>query len=435
VKQVRVGLVGLGTVGCGALNILQKSAELMTQRSGCEIKVVMASARDLTRSRPCDTTQLELTTDPMAVATSPNVDVVLELMGGTDTAKSVVEAALQSGKHVVTANKALIARHGNALFALAAQQGVQLTFEAAVAGGIPIIKALREGLAANKIEWLAGIINGTTNFILTEMREKKRTFEDVLKEAQALGYAEVDPTFDVEGIDAAHKLVILASLAFGMPFNFEACYTEGVTKITQADIQYADALGFRIKHLGFAKQGAQGIEMRVHPVLVPKTHLLGQVDGVMNAVLVKGDQVGQTLYYGPGAGAGPTASAVIADLLDVVRLMAAPSAAVAPMAVQDSAVKTRAAARIDQIKSAYYLRISAEDKPGVLRGITQALADESISVEAMNQKAPANEGQTVDLVILTNKVVEASMNAALEKISQSAGVLGEVMRIRVDSLN
>ncbi len=435
-KQVRIGLVGLGTVGCGVVNILQKNAEWMTQRSGVDIQVTLASARDLTRPRACDLSSITLTQDPLAVATSEDVDVVVELMGGTEMAKSVVETALRAGKSVVTANKALIARHGNDLLALAQEQGVHLNFEAAVAGGIPIIKALREGLAANKIEWLAGIINGTTNFILTEMRVKGRDFADVLKEAQALGYAEADPTFDVEGIDAAHKLAILAALAFGMPFNFDAVYTEGVTQITRDDIDYADALGFRIKHLGFAKRTALGIETRVHPVLVPKHHLLAQVEGVMNAVLVKGDQVGQTLYYGAGAGAGPTASAVVADVLDTLRAMQAPyEATLAPMGVQSDSLSVLPSVSIDHIQSAYYLRMRVEDKPGVLKGITQALAEQSISVEALQQKAPASEGQEVDLVVLTNRVDESRMNAALHNIAQSAGVLTAPTRIRVDNLN
>ncbi|MDT4292164.1 homoserine dehydrogenase [Methylomonas sp. MO1] len=434
-KPVTVGVLGLGTVGGGTVNVLKRNAGEIARRAGREIVVTRASARDLNRTRICATDGITLTADPFEIVNDPDIDVVVELIGGYDLAKQLVLTAIANGKHVVTANKALIALHGNEIFAEASKKGVMVLFEAAVAGGIPIIKAIREGLAGNRIKWLAGIINGTGNFILTEMRDKGRDFADVLAEAQALGYAEADPTFDVEGIDAGHKLTILASIAFGIPLQFEKVFTEGITKITRLDVEYAEALGYRIKNLGIARKTEDGIELRVHPTLIPKRRLIANVDGVMNAVLVCGDAVGPTLYYGAGAGAEPTASAVVADLVDVVRAMTSdPENRVPHLAFQADAIADIPVLPAEQIKTAYYLRLTAEDKPGVLADVTRILAAHNISIEALIQKEPPQGETSVPIIMLTQLTLEKEMNAAIAAIEALATVSGKVARIRLETL-
>ncbi|OAI13372.1 homoserine dehydrogenase [Methylomonas koyamae] len=434
-KPVRVGVLGLGTVGGGTVNVLKRNAEEIARRAGREIVVTRASARDLHRTRICDTQGIALTADPFEIVNDPEIDVVVELIGGYDLAKQLVLSAIANGKHVVTANKALIALHGNEVFAEASKKGVMVLFEAAVAGGIPIIKAIREGLAGNRIKWLAGIINGTGNYILTEMRDKGRDFDDVLKEAQALGYAEADPTFDVEGIDAGHKLTILASIAFGIPLQFDKVFTEGITKITRLDVEYAEALGYRIKNLGIARKTEEGIELRVHPTLIPKRRLIANVDGVMNAVLVCGDAVGPTLYYGAGAGAEPTASAVVADLVDVVRAMTSdPENRVPHLAFQPNAIADIPVLPAEAVKTAYYLRLTAEDKPGVLADVSRILAAHHISIEALIQKEPPPGETSVPIIMLTQQTLEKEMNAAIAAIEALATVSGKVARIRLETL-
>ena len=434
-KPVKVGVLGLGTVGGGTVNVLKRNAAEIARRAGREIIITQASARDLDRDRICDVQDIALTTDPYEIINDPEIEIVLELIGGTDSAKDLVLKAIENGKHVVTANKALIALHGNEIFARASVKGVMIAFEAAVAGGIPIIKAIREGLSGNQIEWLAGIINGTGNFILTEMRDKGRDFADVLAEAQALGYAEADPTFDVEGIDAAHKLTILASIAFGIPLQFDKVYTEGITHITRADVGYAEELGYRIKHLGIARRTPEGIELRVHPTLIPERRLIANVDGVMNAVLVKGDAVGPTLYYGAGAGAEPTASAVVADVIDVVRALTGdPENRVPHLAFQPDALSDIPVLSSEQIRTAYYLRLNAEDKPGVLADITRILASHQISIEAIIQKEPHTDETSLPIIMLTQTTLEKEMNAAIAEIEQLATVTGKVSRIRLETL-
>jgi len=436
VEPVKVGLLGLGTVGGGTVNVLKRNAKEISRRAGRGIVVSHAAARDLNKPRICDTTGITLTTDPAAVVNDPDVQIVVELIGGDGLAHELVMRAIEQGKHVVTANKALIAKHGNEIFAAARDKGVMVAFEAAVAGGIPIIKAIREGLAGNHIQWLAGIINGTGNFILTEMRDKGRDFDDVLKEAQTLGYAEADPTFDVEGIDAAHKLTILASIAFGIPLQFDAAYTEGITKITREDVTYAEQLGYRIKHLGITKRTQQGIELRVHPTLIPERRLIANVDGVMNAVLVMGDAVGPTLYYGAGAGDEPTASAVVADLVDVVRALTSdPENRVPHLAFQPDALSDTPILPIDAVETAYYLRMQAFDKPGVLADVTRILGDHQISIEAIIQKEPAPEMETASVIMLTHRVLEKNMNDAIAKIEQLEAIHDKVTRIRVETLD
>jgi len=434
-KPVKIGVLGLGTVGGGTVNVLTRNAEEIARRAGREIIVSRASARNLTQSRICDTQNIALTADPFDIVNDPEIDIVVELIGGYDLAKQLVLTAIANGKHVVTANKALIALHGNQIFAEASKKGVMVMFEAAVAGGIPIIKAIREGLSGNRINWLAGIINGTGNFILTEMRDKGRDFADVLAEAQALGYAEADPTFDVEGIDAGHKLTILASIAFGIPLQFEKVFTEGITQITRADVGYAEELGYRIKHLGIARKTEQGIELRVHPTLIPKRRLIANVNGVMNAVLVCGDAVGPTLYYGAGAGAEPTASAVVADLVDVVRAMTSdPENRVPHLAFQADAIVDIPVLSADNIKTAYYLRLTAEDKPGVLADVTRILAAHQISIEALIQKEPQRGESSVPIIMLTQLTLEKEMNAAITEIEALNTVSGKVARIRLETL-
>jgi homoserine dehydrogenase len=435
VKPVRVGLLGLGTVGCGTIKVLHRNGDEIARRAGRGIDVVTASARDIERPRDCDLSGVRLTTDPFEVVNDPDVEIVVELIGGTRPARELVLAAIERGKHVVTANKALIALHGNEIFAAAQARGVMVAFEAAVAGGIPIIKALREGLAGNRILWLAGIINGTGNFILTEMRDKGREFADVLAEAQRLGYAEADPTFDVEGIDAAHKLTILASIAFGVPLQFDKVYTEGITRITREDVVYAGELGYRIKHLGVARQTERGIELRVHPTLIPHRRLIANVDGVMNAVLVQGDAVGPTLYYGAGAGAEPTASAVVADLVDVVRALTSdPENRVPHLAFQADALSDTPVLPMEEVQTAFYLRLRVQDKPGVLADITRILGDEHISLEAVLQRETDERAAEASIILLTHKVREGNMNKAIAAIQQLETVIAPVIRIRLESL-
>lgn len=436
-EPVKVGLLGLGTVGGGTVTVLTGNAQEIARRAGRGIEITRAAARDY---RPETIQGLErigqIGDDAFAVVDDPEIQVVVELIGGYSPARELVMRAIANGKHVVTANKALIARHGNEIFAAARERGVMVGFEAAVAGGIPIIKALREGLAANHIDWIAGIINGTGNFILTEMRDKGRDFADVLAEAQALGYAEADPTFDVEGIDAAHKLTILGSLAFGIPLQFERCFTEGISRIGALDVAYAAELGYRIKHLGIARRSPGGIEMRVHPTLIPERRLLANVDGVMNAVMVKGDAVGPTLYYGAGAGALPTASAVVADLVDVARTLTTdPNNRVPHLAFQPDELADTPIMPMEAVETAYYLRLSALDQPGVMARIASILGEQGISIEAIKQKEPG-EGEThVHLVMLTHRVVEGRMNEAIARIEALDSVQGPVTRIRMESLS
>ena len=434
-KPVNIGILGLGTVGGGTVRVLTRNAGEITRRAGRDIQILGASARDLARTRICATDGIRVTTDAFEIVNDPDIDIVVELIGGLSPAKELVLAALENGKHVVTANKALIALHGNEIFAKAREKGLMVAFEAAVAGGIPIIKAIREGLAGNTVEWLAGIINGTCNFILTEMRDKGRDFADVLSEAQVLGYAEADPTFDVEGIDAAHKLTILASIAFGIPLQFDKVYVEGITGITAMDVNYAEALGYRIKLLGIARRAANGIELRVHPTLIPERRLIANVDGVMNAVLVKGDAVGPTLYYGAGAGAEPTASSVVADIIDVVRTLTSdPENRVPHLAFQPGAIADMPILPISEVETAYYLRLSASDQPGVLADVTRILADLGISIEAILQKEPPPGDSQLPVILLTHKVREHDMNQAIAQIEALPTIGGSVKRIRVETL-
>jgi homoserine dehydrogenase len=437
-EAVKVGVLGVGTVGSGTINVLKRNAEEIERRLGRKVVVTHAAARTPSKL-DADATGINISDDLEALVSNPEIDVVAELIGGYEPARSLVLKAIASGKHVVTANKALIALHGEEIFAAAKQQGVIVAYEAGIAGGIPVIKAIREGLAGNKIEWLAGIINGTGNFILTEMKDKGRDFADVLKEAQELGYAEADPTFDVEGIDAAHKLSILASIAFGVPLQFDACFTEGISKIAPEDVSYAEELGYRIKHLGIARRSAKGIEMRVHPTLIPEKRLIANVDGVMNAVLVMADAVGPTLYYGPGAGAEPTASAVVADIIDVARVLDQPVSAQVPgLGFQAEALGEAGILPIEEIETAYYLRMQVKDQAGVMAKITAVLADAGISIEAVVQKearSHANSEEPVlPLFMVTNTVVEKNINKVIQDIEKLDEVQGEVTKIRVEYL-
>lgn len=433
---INIGILGLGTVGGGTIEVLARNADAISRRSGKSLRVTHASARDINKQRSFSTKGIELLTDPMAVATHSDVDIVCELIGGTDTARDLVLAAIKQGKHVVTANKALIALHGHEIFKAAEAKGVMVAYEAAVAGGIPIIKAMREGLSGNAITSIAGIINGTTNFILTEMREQGRDFDDVLSEAQELGYAEADPTFDIEGIDAAHKLTILASIAFGIPLQFEKMTTEGITKITPEDTEYANELGYRIKHLGIARHTAEGIELRVHPTLIPERRLIANVDGVKNAVLVHGDAVGPTIYYGAGAGAEPTASAVVADIVDVVRALdAAPENQIPYLGFHNDKIEDIAVLGMDAVETGYFLRMQVVDKPGVLADITRIFGDAGISIEAIIQKEPQDDADHVPIIFLTQVVKEKNMNDALAAIEKLDAVNSGIVRIRVESLS
>ena len=431
-KPISVGLVGLGTVAQGTLNVLAKNREELARRIGREIQITHIGAR---RDRDgADLSGIKISRDLMDVARDPDVEVFVELIGGCDYARELIEVAIESGKHVVTANKALIAEHGNALFEKAQAKGVTIAFEASVAGGIPVIKALREGLAANQIRWLAGIINGTGNFILTEMRDKGRDFADVLAEAQELGYAEADPTFDVEGIDAAHKLCILASIAFGIPLNFDAVYTQGISMIDLMDLDYAEELGYRIKHLGIARRTDKGVEMRVHPTLIPESQLLANVNGVMNAVQIHGDAVGSTLHYGPGAGSLPTASAVVADLVDVARVLTAdPTNRVPHLAFQPTHLNDLPILPIEETICPFYVRLSVRDEVGVLAHITRTLADQNVSLESVIQKDGV-EGEPVALILLTHSVREKDVLAALSQIEQQSFVVGNPVILRCEDL-
>jgi homoserine dehydrogenase len=435
-KELKVGLLGIGTVGGGTFTVLTRNQAEIARRIGGNIRIVQVADRNLELAKQVTGGQAALTDDAFAVVNNPEVDVVVELIGGYTIAKELVLQAIANGKHVVTANKALLAVHGNEIFKAAAEKGVIVAFEAAVAGGIPIIKALREGLSANKIEWVAGIINGTTNFILSEMRDKGLAFADVLKEAQRLGYAEADPTFDVEGIDAAHKLTIMASIAFGMPVQFEQAYTEGITQLSIQDIHYAAELGYRVKLLGISKKTSAGVELRVHPTLIPEKRLIANVDGAMNAVVVKGDAVGPTLYYGAGAGAEPTASAVVADLVDIARLQGTKAEQrVAYLGYQLDQQQALTVLPIAEVHSDYYLRLRASDKPGVMADLTKILADLQISIDAMLQKEPAEGESEADILILTHTTQEKTMDAAIARIEALPALTGKVTKIRVESLS
>lgn len=433
-QPLKVGLVGLGTVGSGTVNVLTRNAEIISGRAGRPLIISHIGAR---RDNPdCSTSGITISRDIFAVVNDPDVDVVVELIGGENPAKDIVLQAIANGKHVVTANKALIAEHGNEIFDAAAKKGVVVAYEAAVAGGIPIIKALREGLAANTVDSIAGIINGTGNFILTEMRDKGRDFDDVLAEAQALGYAEADPTFDVEGIDAAHKLVILGSIAFGVPLQFEKVFTEGISAIQAQDVNYAEELGYRIKHLGIARKTARGIELRVHPTLIPESRLIANVNGVKNAVLVQSDAVGPSLYYGAGAGAEPTASAVVADIIDIARMSPNSESVTVPyLGTEQSQLAELNIVDISEVETAFYMRLTVDDKPGILAGITQLLADADISIEAIIQREPNAGESKAELIMLTNRAIEGQLRSAVSNIEKLTGVHGSVNTMRVEALN
>jgi len=437
-RPLNVGLLGFGTVGKGVFDVLARNGEEIARRAGRPIRLTWIGTRTLDRVREAlrGVAGVHLSSDPGTVAVHPDVDIVVELIGGIEPARTLVLAAIGAGKHVVTANKALLALAGNEIFAAAHAKGVMVAFEGAVAGGIPIIKALREGLTANRIEWIAGIINGTSNFILSTMRDTGASFDTALAQAQKLGYAEADPTFDVEGIDAAHKLTIMAAIAFGVPMRFEGAYHEGITKLTREDIRYAEELGYRIKLLGITRRTAAGIELRVHPTLIPAKRLIANVEGVMNAVLVKGDAVGATMYYGAGAGAEPTASAVIADLVDVTRMHTADTGHRVPhLAFQPDQLSDLPFLPMGEVETSYYLRMRVLDKPGVLADITRILADREISIDAMIQKEPPEGEEQTDIILLTHKCIEKQVIAAISGIEALATVKGKVVRIRLEALN
>jgi homoserine dehydrogenase len=436
-KSIYVGLLGIGTVGGGTYTVLKRNQQEIARRTGRNIEIRMIADLDQERAkRLVGSDNVTITADAREVARHPDIDIVIELIGGQTIAKEAVLEAIKHGKHVITANKALLAAHGNEIFAAAQQNNVIVAFEAAVAGGIPIIKALREGLAANHIEWIAGIINGTSNFILSEMRSKGLDFNTALASAQQLGYAEADPTYDIEGIDAAHKITIMAALAFGIAIRFDQTYIEGITQLSNDDIRYAEELGYRIKLLGITKRVASGIELRVHPALIPVKRLIANVEGVMNAIIVKGDAVGATLYYGAGAGAEPTASAVIADLVDVTRLFtASPEHRVPVLAFLPELLSDIPIVPMEEVETAYYLRLQVKDKPGVLADVTRILADCSISINAMVQKEHADEEDKVNIIMLTHKTVERNVNAAIEKIQNLPAMAGNIIRIRLEELN
>ncbi|HEY9193048.1 MAG TPA: homoserine dehydrogenase [Methyloversatilis sp.] len=434
-KPINVGLLGIGTVGGGTWTVLTRNQEEITRRAGRPIQITAVADRDTGRASELTGGKVKVTGDAFEVVRDPNIDIVVELIGGYTIAKDLVLEAIANGKHVVTANKALLAVHGQEIFAAAQAKGVMVAFEAAVAGGIPIIKAVREGLTANRIEWVAGIINGTTNYILSEMRDKGLTFADALADAQRLGYAEADPTFDIEGVDAAHKITLLSSIAFGIPVQFERAHIEGITKLTADDIRYAEELGYRIKLLGITKRKADGFELRVHPTLIPAKRLIANVEGAMNAVLVKGDAVGATLYYGRGAGAEPTASAVIADLVDVTRLHTAdPEHRVPHLAFRADQLSDTPILPISEVESAYYLRLRVLDKPGVLADITRILADQGISIDAMLQKEPSEGEHQANIIILTHVTREKHVDAAIARIEALASTVGSVTRLRLEEL-
>ncbi|MFN8761275.1 MAG: homoserine dehydrogenase [Burkholderiales bacterium] len=435
-KPIQVGLLGIGTVGSGVFKVLQRNQSEIMRRAGRGIEIHTVADLNVERATALVGHSARVGADANQVVTNPDIDIVVELIGGYGIAKELVLKAIAHGKHVVTANKALLATHGNEIFAAASAKGVMVAFEAAVAGGIPVIKALREGLTANRIEWIAGIINGTTNFILSEMRSKGLSFAHVLKQAQELGYAEADPTFDIEGIDAAHKLTIMSAIAFGIPVQFDKAYVEGITQLTPEDIRYAEELGYRIKLLGITRRTAQGVELRVHPTLVPAKHLIANVEGVMNSVLAKGDAVGQTLYYGPGAGSEPTASAVIADLVDVTRLHTAdPEHRVPHLAFQPEALSDLPILPMTAVATNYYLRLRVANQPGVMADITRIMADAGISIDALLQKEPAEGENQADIIILTHTTTEGVMNGAIAKVEALNTVQGKVTRIRQEDLN
>ncbi|HUW00024.1 MAG TPA: homoserine dehydrogenase [Gallionella sp.] len=434
-KPINVGLLGIGTVGGGTFTVLKRNEEEITRRAGRPIRITVVADKNVELAKKVTGGACRITDDAFSVVSDPGVDIVIELIGGTGVAKELVLKAIENGKHVVTANKALLAKHGNEIFKAAQDKGVMVAFEAAVAGGIPIVKAVREGLTANRIEWIAGIINGTTNFILSEMRDKGLSFDTALKQAQQLGYAEADPTFDIEGVDAAHKITILASLAFGIPMQFDKAYIEGISKLDAIDIKYAEQLGYRIKLLGITKRTPEGVELRVHPTLIPAKRLIANVEGAMNAVLVQGDAVGATLYYGKGAGAEPTASAVIADLVDVTRVQTAdPGNRVPHLAFQPDAMSDLKILPMDEVQTSYYLRLRVQDKPGVLADVTRILADEQISIDAVIQKEPGEGEEQTDLIMLTHLTREKRINAAIAKIEALGVVAGKVTRLRLEEL-
>ncbi|HET6265967.1 MAG TPA: homoserine dehydrogenase [Usitatibacter sp.] len=434
-KPIHVGLLGLGTVGSGTIEVLRRNREEISRRAGREIVIKVASARDLKKERSVSLEGIELVPTAGHIVTRPDIDIVVELIGGDNAARELVLKAIESGKHVVTANKALLAKHGTEIFAAAHRKGVMVAFEASVAGGIPIIKAIREGLSANRIEWIAGIINGTCNYILSEMRDKGLPFDMVLAEAQRLGYAEADPAFDVDGIDAAHKLTILSAIAFGIPMQFDRAYTEGITKLTAIDLKYAEGLGYRIKLLGITRRTNRGIELRVHPTLIPSRRLIANVEGVMNAVLVNGDAVGPTLYYGRGAGAEATASAVVADLVDVTRMATAdPEQRVPHLAFQPDRLSSEPILPMEDVECGYYLRLRALDRPGVLADVTRICADLTISIDAIFQKEAGEGEDQVDVVILTHMTAEKHVNAAIRRIEALPTIPAPVVRIRLEEL-
>jgi homoserine dehydrogenase len=433
---VRVGLLGIGTVGAGTFSVLTRNQHEITRRAGRGIEIAAVADLDVARAREVVGDRARVGNDAFALVRDPSIDVVIELIGGYGVARELVMQAIAHGKHVVTANKALLAVHGNEIFAAARERGVVVAFEAAVAGGIPIIKALREGLTANRIEWIAGIINGTTNFILSEMRDKGASFDDVLKEAQRLGYAEADPTFDIEGVDAAHKVTIMSAIAFGIPVQFDRAHVEGISSLQADDIRYAEQLGYRIKLLGITRRREHGIELRVHPTLIPARRLIANVEGAMNAVWVKGDAVGHTMYYGKGAGAEPTASAVVADLVDVVRTLTVdPGNRVPHLAFQPDAMADLPILPISEIESAYYLRLRVADEPGVLADITRILADARISIDAVLQREPAEGERQTDLILLTHVTVEKRCDDAIRRMEALTTVVSKVTRIRLEDLN
>jgi len=435
-KPINVGLLGIGTVGGGTFTVLDRNREEISRRAGCAITMKMVADKEVEKARRIVGGRATVTADANEVVSDPDIDIVVELIGGTTIAKELILRAIANGKHIVTANKALLARHGNEIFAAAQKKDVMVAFEAAVGGGIPIIKSLREGLSANRIEWIAGIVNGTCNFILSEMRERGASFEDALKEAQRRGYAEADPSFDIEGVDAAHKTTIMAAIGFGIPMRFDSAYVEGISRLTREDIRYAEELGYRIKLLGITRRRSKGIELRVHPTLVPARRLIASVEGVMNAILVKGDAVGQTMYYGAGAGAEPTASAVVADLVDVARMLTAdPEHRVPHFAFQPGQLADTPILPMGEVETRCYLRMKVQDKPGVLADITRILADLRISIEAMVQKEPRVGEVEVDIIMLTHVTAEKNVDAAISRIEKLPVVVGKMIRIRLEELN
>ena len=435
-KPIKVGLLGIGTVGAGTFTVLKRNQEEIRRRAGREIEIAMVADLDTDRAKAIVGSSVVVVKDAHQIVDDPDIDIVIELIGGYGIARELVMKAIANGKHVVTANKALLATHGTEIFRAAQERGVMVAFEAAVAGGIPIIKALREGLTANRIQWIAGIINGTTNFILSEMRDKGLDFDVVLKEAQRLGYAEADPTFDIEGVDAAHKATIMSAIAFGVPVQFDKAHVEGITNLQASDIRYAEKLGYRIKLLGITKRVANGIELRVHPTLIPTNRLIANVEGAMNAVLVQGDAVGATLYYGKGAGAEPTASAVIADLVDITRLATAdPEHRVPYLAFQPNEMSGTPILPMSEITTSYYLRICVADKLGVMADITRILADGAISIDAMLQKEPADGETQTDIIILTHQTQEKHVDRAIAAIEALSTVVAKVTRIRLEELS